>query len=73
MTTNFQKYLDNNYREKSDNWKKELSKLDLTGDFNVADAEDFFKTVTEKSVANWAVSLEIKTRHAALKKIIDSV
>ena len=73
MSTNFQKYLDDLYSSRSDSWKSELKNLDMTGDYEVADAEDFLATVTKKNTAQWAIGVELKTRHGALKKIIDSV
>ena len=73
MATNFQKHLDNVYRQRQTEWKSELKNLDLAGDFKVADAENFLASVTSKSTANWAVGVELKTRHGALKKIIDSL
>ena len=73
MATNFQKHLDNVYRQRQTEWKSELKNLDLAGDFKVADAENFLASVTSKSTTNWAVGVELKTRHGALKKIIDSL
>jgi hypothetical protein len=73
MATNFQNYLDQNYSARSAEWSGELANLDLSGDFTVADANNFLQSVTKKSVANWAVGAELTTRHDSLKKIIDSV
>ena len=73
MPTNFQKYLDQNALLSKEVWQKELSNLDLTGDFHLEDADKFFDSITKKSVAHWAVGEEITTRHEALKRIIESV
>jgi hypothetical protein len=73
VATNFQSYLDQNYSARSAEWNSELANLDFSGDFTVADANNFLQLVTKKSVANWAVSAELTTRHDSLKKIIDSV
>lgn len=71
--TNFQRYLDENYQKHSETWKNELINIDWGGDFSIADGEAFYRATTDKSVAGWAISTELKTRHNALKKIIDSV
>jgi hypothetical protein len=73
MATNFQSYLDQNYNTRSAEWSGELANLDFSGDFTVADANTFLQSVTKKSVANWAISAELTSRHDSLKKIIDSV
>ncbi|MBX2847823.1 MAG: type III secretion protein HrpF [Acidiferrobacterales bacterium] len=70
--TNFQKHLDNQYSERSDDWSEQLKDINWGGDFELADAEAFFRATTAKNVGTWAVGLELKTRHNALKKIIDS-
>jgi hypothetical protein len=73
MATNFQKYLDDLSTRRSSEWETKLKSLDMTGPYEMADAEAFLKSVTMKNTASWAVRLELTTRHSALKKIIDGI
>ena len=70
--TNFQKHLDQQYNERSEEWGEQLRDINWGGDFEFADSEAFFRATTAKNIGSWAIGLEIKTRHNALKKIIDS-
>jgi len=72
QATNFQKHLDKQYKERSEDWGNQLKDINWGGDFELADAEEFLRATTAKNIGSWAVGLEIKTRHNALKKIIDS-
>lgn len=68
-----QRELDRNYAVAQDNWKNGLSRLNMAGDFSVADAEHFLKLTTQKSTRNWAISQELKANHDSVKKVIDSM
>lgn len=68
-----QRRLDRNYDNASASWKNSLASLDMTGDFNLSDAKNFFELTTLKSTRNWAVSQELKANHDSMKKVIDSM
>lgn len=71
-TTNFQKHLDKLHSKNSENWKTELMTQNWGGDYELADVQSFQQAITARSYTGAAVALELKTRHNALKKIIDS-
>lgn len=70
--TELQRELDHNYQKSKKQWNNNLLNLNMAGNFNISDAENFLKLTTLKSTRNWAVSQELTVNHDAMKKVIES-